>query len=341
MLSSSYAHDIQNGAVTSNTMLSRSFTTHWAFSHCFRMTLFVLCFPSSRGEIESLHSQSVYINICQWMSQFIKSMIECSTFSFITMIEHSGSSTTQTYTVHTIARALSQFNLYAKWKERSQNKYYCLLFSFFSLKNEEDDEDEGENNTRKVDNWFSILWFSLSRSLFPWVCMLLARYGSVSSFTWLLFASVTTLLMNLIVVQFVVLFSHWVRMESIRVWVFILCVCCAVSVLLSCPLHSYFHCLYFYYYFYFVLFVNWFFGSIALICLNCTTCVCVWFPHRWFLTQTFTEIFISVDSFTQVADLALLLYKHKYKPPRVRENVFVWVCVGGRTACEHFFWWTF
>lgn len=124
-------------------------------------------------KFDSLHSQSVYTKVfVSGCLNFIKSMIECSLFcySYITMIEHTPIVLhTNLYNSHDCAR-VSQFNLYAKWKEKSQNKYYCLLVFFLFQWKKEEEEDE-ENNTRKVDNWFSILCFSLSLSPFLNVCI--------------------------------------------------------------------------------------------------------------------------------------------------------------------------
>lgn len=125
------------------------------------MTLFVLNFLSFRWfyaiSVSGYKYLSVDVSIYQingWMFNF---------FYYNDWIHQEYY--TNLYNSHDCARL--QFNLYAKWKKGAKINIIACCFLVQKKKREKD-----ENNTRKVDNWFSILCFLLSLSLY--VCVYVA-----------------------------------------------------------------------------------------------------------------------------------------------------------------------
>lgn len=116
----------------------------------------------------------VYIGICRWMSQFIKSMIECSTLFYYNdwtqpIVQHT---LTQFIQMRARARVHNSICMRNEMNGAKINIIACC-FCFSLQKEEEQEVGWEENNTWKVDNWFSILWFSISLSFSLPVCLAL------------------------------------------------------------------------------------------------------------------------------------------------------------------------
>lgn len=213
-------------------------------------------------------SQSVYI--CQWVSQFIKSLIECSFFSSSSLLQRLKTQIQYYTNLHNFIRLRVHNSIYMR-NEKNCAKINIIAFLFFVFKKMKEIKKKTMHEKSITDFPFFLV-FSPS----------ITRYGSVSSFTWLLFASVTTLLMNLIVVQFIVLFSHCE-------WAFVY-VCFLLFVHYYLLLLSSF----------FSSSSTYFFRSIALICLNYMMCDSL-FGNFWH--KLFWKFYISVNAYKRISAL--------------------------------------